>query len=194
MDQHTGTTLAIARAMADELTDYLMGDALYRQLVVKTPEGVRQPKMTIGALLENLEILQWQRDALDPEQRAALATIAGQVDLARSAFGPQWHALLRRELKASMDTWKWYLDDAARDADARANYASEARVRTRIDLVMRALAGDPQAAADKNELGALDAQLRGMMAGSGYVGPSGQQGHYPRSQAWWLYGSPAGAD
>ena len=49
--QPIDTTLAIAQAMVDELTDYLMGDTLYRQLMVKTPGGVRQPKMTLGALL-----------------------------------------------------------------------------------------------------------------------------------------------
>ena len=37
--QHLDTTLVITQAMADELTDYLMGDSLYRQLVVKTPTG-----------------------------------------------------------------------------------------------------------------------------------------------------------
>ena len=51
--------------MADELTDYLMGGSLYRQMMIRTPEGMKQPKMTIGALLENLEALQWQREALN---------------------------------------------------------------------------------------------------------------------------------
>ena len=60
--QQTETTLAITQAMADEITDYLMGDNLYRQLIVKTPGGVRQPKMTISALLENMETLEWERE------------------------------------------------------------------------------------------------------------------------------------
>lgn len=195
MDQQIETTLAVTQEMADELTDYLMGGSLYRQMMIRTPEGMKQPKMTIGALLENLEALQWQRDALNPEQRAALDAIAERVDIGRHAFSEQWQALLRRELKALLDSWKWYLDDAARDEAARENYANEARIRTRIDVVNRALAGDGQTTAERKELGALDARLKGMIRPGGYVGPAGEQAHYPRQDAWWLYGEPeAGND
>lgn len=192
MDHQIETTLAVTQAMADELTDYLTGDSLYRQMMVKTPEGTRQPKMTIGALLEGLETLQGRRDELSPEQRDALDAIAERVDIDRNAFRDQWQSLLRRELKALLDSWKWYLDDAARDERARENYGNEARIRTRIDLVMRALAGDAQVAAERKELGALDARLRGMIQPGDYIGPAGGQAHYPRGQAWWLYGKPAG--
>ena len=192
MDQQLETTLVVAQAMAEELADYLMADSLYRQMIIKTPEGTKQPKMTIGALLENLETLQWQRDNLNAQQRAALDTIAERVDIDRNAFNDPWRALLRRELKALLDSWKWYLDDAARDGEARENYANEARIRTRIDLVMRALAGDSQVVAERKELGTLDARLKGMMGPGGYMGPAGEQAHYPKNQAWWLYGKPTG--
>lgn len=194
MDQQIETTLAITQEMADELTDYLMGGSLYRQMMIRTPEGMKQPKMTIGALLENLEALHWRRDALNPEQRATLDAIAERVDIGRNAFSEQWQALLRRELKALLDSWKWYLDDAARDEAARENYANEARIRTRIDVVNRALAGDAQTAAERKELGALDARLKGMIRPGGYVGPADEQAHFPRKDAWWLYGEPEGGD
>ena len=140
MDQNPETTLDITQAMADELTDYLMGDKLYRQVMVQTPDGFKQPKMTIGALLENLQDLAWQRDALNDGQQAALDGIVEQVNIGRNAFSDSWEALLRRELKALLDSWRWYLDDVSRDEAARENYARESRVRTRIDLVQRALA------------------------------------------------------
>ncbi len=101
--QHLDTTLAITQAMADELTDYLMGDSLYRQLVVKTPSGTKQPKMTIGALLENLELLRWEKESLSTGQQATLSTIEQKVDLDRSAFAQQWQAHLRRELKGLLE-------------------------------------------------------------------------------------------
>ncbi len=192
MDQQLETTLVVAQAMAEELADYLMADSLYRQMMIKTPEGTKQPKMTIGALLENLETLQWQRDSLTVQQRAVLDAIAQRVDIDRNAFNDPWRALLRRELKALMDSWKWYLDDAARDESARENYPNEARIRTRIDLVNRALADDSQTAVERTDLGGLDARLKGMMRPGGYVGPAGEQAHYPKNQAWWLYGKPAG--
>ena len=103
MDQQIETTLAVAQAMADELTDYLMGGSLYRQMMIRTSEGMKQPKMTIGALLENLEALHWRRDALNDTQRTALAAIDERVDIGRNAFSDQWQALLRRELKALLE-------------------------------------------------------------------------------------------
>lgn len=190
--QQIETTLAITQAMADELTDYLMGDNLYRQLVVKTPGGVKQPKMTIGALLENVQGLGWERERLSARQQEQLAAIEQQTDIARGAFASQWGALLRRELKALLDSWRWYLDDAGRDSDARENYGREAQIRTRIDLVQAELAGDPLTAEQRRDLGDLDARLRAMLHGGGYVGPRDAENRYPASRAWWLYGRPAG--
>ena len=194
MDERIETTLAVTQAMADELTDYLMGDKLYRQVMVQTPDGFKQPKMTLGALLENLEMLRWQIASLNPEQLAALAKIADQVDIGRRAFSDAWESLLRRELKALLDSWKWYLDDVSQDEAARENYASESRVRNRIEMVQRALASDPQVAGQRKELGELDTRLRGMMQPGDYVGPAGEQAHYPRKEAWWLYGAPEGGE
>lgn len=188
--QHLDTTLAIAQAMVDELVDYLMGDSLYRQLVVKTPAGTKQPKMTIGALLENLELLRWGKQGLSPTQQAALASFEQKVDVDRKAFAESWQAHLRRELKGLMDSWKWYLDDAGASAQARESYASEVHIRTRIDLVLRALADDPSIADSRRQLGDLDTRLRAMMHGSAYVGPRDEKGRFPANQAWWLYGQP----
>lgn len=190
--QHIETTLAITQAMADELADYLMGDNLYRQLVVKTPGGVKQPKMTLGALLENVQVLGWERDHLNAQERQQLAAVEERIAIDRGAFALQWDGLLRRELKALLDSWRWYLDDAARDPDARENYSREAQIRTRIDLVQAQLAGDPQTAEQRSDLSELDVRLRSMLHGGGYVGPRGGEDRYPADRAWWLYGQPAG--
>lgn len=188
------TTLTIAQAMADELTDYLMSDRLYRQMIVKTPSGARQPKMTLGALLEAIEELHWNEADLTPAQRSQLGAIEEQIAVARGAFHEQWQAHLRRELKSLMDSWRWYLDDAGRDPGARENYPSEAHIRTRIDLVMRALQDDPTIGNDRRELNDMDTRLRAMLRSGNYVGPRGEERRYPADRAWWLYGRPANAD
>lgn len=192
MDQQIDTTLAITQAMADELTDYLMGDNLYRQLVVKTPGGVRQPKMTIGALLENVQDLDWERERMSAQQREQLDDIKDRIAIDRGAFAARWRTLLRRELKALLDSWRWYLEDVSRDPDARETYGSEVHTRTRIDLVQAELAGDPLAVEQRRELGDLDARLRPMLHGDGFAGPRGAEQRYPASRAWWLYGQPGG--
>ena len=188
--QQIDTTLAITQAMVDELTDYLMGDSLYRQLMVKTAGGVRQPKMTLGALLENMQSLEDEQVRLSAEQRRQTAAMGERIAVARASFASQWDALLRRELKALLDSWRWYLDDAARDDAARERYPQEAHIRTRIELVQAELADDPLAAERRRELSQLDATLRPMLHGSGYVGPRGSENRYPAGRAWWLYGRP----
>lgn len=193
MDQRQiETTLAIADAMADELADYLMGDNLYRQLIVKTPTGVKQPKMTVGALLENVRNLEWEEAQLSGDQRRRLRDIKDRIALERGSFGAPWRTMLRREFKALLDSWRWYLDDAGRDPDARENYSREAHIRTRIDVVQEALAKDPLSTEYRRELSGLDARLRPMLHGGAYAGPSDYESRYPADQAWWLYGQPAG--
>lgn len=197
MDYSLQTTLAITQAMADELVDYLMGDSLYRQLMVKTPDGVKQPKMTLGALLENMQQLGWQRDQLSAAQRQQLAAIEERTAVAKASFAEAWDSLLRRELKALLDSWKWYLDDVHENEAARDNYASESHTRTRIELVQAALAGEHSTASNRDEqdeLDKLDAQLRRVLRHGQYIGPRGGESHYSADRAWWLYGRPTGDD
>lgn len=190
--QQIDITLAITEAMVDELTDYLMGDSLYRQLLVKTASGVKQPKMTIGALLENVQNLEWERERLSAAQQGQLDDIKDRIAVDRGAFAARWRTLLRRELNALLDSWRWYLEDVARDPEAWENYGSEAHIRTRIDVVQAALGNDPLSTMPRRELDELDAQLRTMLRGSSYVGPRGSESRYPADRAWWLYGQPAG--
>lgn len=188
------SALLVAEAMASELTDYLMGDSLYRQLLVKTPQGVKQPKMTVGALLENVELLRWSSQAMTAAQQQRLAEVEAQVSLARAAFASFWREMLLREWRALLGSWRWYLDDASRNIGARENYASEAHIRTRLELVAQALAGDGAAADERRELAQLDQRLQSMFQTGGYVGPRDEQGHYVPQTAWWLYGKPKGGN
>jgi hypothetical protein len=187
------TTLLVTEAMAGELPDYLMGDNLYRQLIVKTPQGTKQPKMTVGALLENLALLRWAKPALSSTQRQRLAEVESQASLARGAFATGWRELLLREWRALLGSWRWYLEDAGRNAGARENYASEVHIRTRLEVVAQELGGDAAAAAERRELAQLDQRLQAMLQVGGYVGPRDEQGHYAPQQAWWLYGKPQGS-
>ncbi len=191
MDQdRTATQLALTQAMAGELPDYLGGDNLYHQMLVQTRNGTEQPVMTLGGLLENVETLHWHATLLDAEQQAQLAAIDSKLLDARRVWMAQWQALLRREFKALLDSWQWYLDDAADKERAQDNYASEVHTRTRLDLLARELHGDPASDAARARLAGLDQRLRAMLKGTTYVGPRGTESHYPATQAWWLYGKP----
>jgi hypothetical protein len=203
-DRQIATELAVTQAMADQLSDYLTGREVYRQMLVETPAGVRQPVMTLGALLENLDSL-GQEPGLSAAQRNQLKVIEDQVKRARRMYGAQWRAMLQRELKALLDSWKWYLDDVERDPRAKENYSSEVSKRTRIELLQHELAAsssgagaaaadDPALSEDERRLNELDARLRSMLKGSDYAGPAGGPRGQGQKQAWWLFGRPAGED
>jgi hypothetical protein len=187
---HIADRLALGEAMAQQLVNYLTGSELYRPLRVAGIAGSEQRNMTIGALLENLEALHCQDSLLTADQRAQLATIWAEVDRARHAWPEPWLAMLHRELKAVLDSWKWYLDDAEGGERARDNYRSEVHNRTRLELLVKTLAGDPESAAEVRRLGELDARLREMWQPGGYVGVRELQACYPAAGYWWLYGRP----
>ncbi|MEA3336731.1 MAG: hypothetical protein U9R25_12525 [Chloroflexota bacterium] len=194
-DQQLATDLAIAGAMTYELDDYLLDDRLYRQMVVETPSGTKQPKMTLGALLELVDNLSWYRTDLSAEQRKGLVSIENRVGAARRTYRDQWAEKLTREMKALLSSWQWYLDDVGRNPKAREDYASEVHIRNRIDILKSALArADKMTSGEGQQLDQLDSRLQGMWQSGDYVGPSGEEKRYSSERAWWLFGSPAGQD
>jgi hypothetical protein len=180
--------LALGEAMAQKLVNYLIGNELYFPLRVAGLAGSEQRIMTLGALLENLEILHCHDSLLTTDQRTQLSRIQGQVDRERRAWPEPWRALLHRELKAVLDSWKWYLDDAESGERARDNYRSEVHGRTRLELLVNTLAGDPDLAAEVRRLAELDARLREMWLSGAYLGIRDLQSCYPAAEYWWLYG------
>jgi hypothetical protein len=155
------TRLAVTQAMADELNDYLMGNDLYRQTLVETPAGSEQVVMTPGALLENLALLGNSEPALSDAQRAQLAAIRDAVARARRTLPDQWQALLHRELKALLDSRKWYLDDLEQRRAEPDQRGPEAQQRARIDLILRELGGAAGLEEERRRLAELDARERG---------------------------------
>ena len=142
------TRLAVTQAMADALNDYLVGNDLYQQMLVDTPTGSEPVVMTLGALLDNIALLGNSEPSLSDAQRAQLTTIRDAVARARRTFPDKWQALLHRELKALLDSRKWYLDDLEQ--------------RGRIDLVLRELE-DAGSADERRRLADLDAREPGKL-------------------------------
>ena len=78
--------LVVAEAMASELSDYLLDDLLFRQIVVQGPLGTQQPKMTLGGLLSRLQMLQFRAAALEPAERSRVEQVAAAIDQARRTY------------------------------------------------------------------------------------------------------------
>ncbi|HEY54230.1 MAG TPA: hypothetical protein G4N94_12330 [Caldilineae bacterium] len=131
-----------AEAMAAELDDYLLGDRLFRQIVVETPAGTRRPKMTLGCLWERIQHLQNAAD-LGPQDRKRLAAVQEAWDTARRLYPDQFKRKLRRELDSYLKNWRYYLEQRASDPDRwEADLQAELRNRRRVELVLRLLGPD----------------------------------------------------
>jgi hypothetical protein len=156
------TRLAVTQAMADALNDYLVGNDLYQQMLVDTPTGSEPVVMTLGALLDNIALLGNSEPSLSDAQRAQLTTIRDAVARARRTFPDKWQALLHRELKALLDSRKWYLDDLEQRGAEPDRHGPEAQQRGRIDLVLRELE-DAGSADERRRLADLDAREPGKL-------------------------------
>ncbi len=152
--------LAVSQAMADALNDYLLGNDLYRQMLVDTPSGLEPVVMTLGALLEDVAFLGSSEAAMDETQRARLAAIRESVARARRSLPEQWQDRLHRELKALLDSRKWYLDDLEQRGRQPDRRDPEAGQRARIDLIMGELAGTTGLDQERHRLAELDARER----------------------------------
>lgn len=188
--------LEIAAAMVEELEDYLLGDSLYRQLVVETSAGDRMPNMSAGSLLEMLRDLEYADEAgqLTPDQSSRLASLRGTVERVADQYAAAYHQKLARELKSQIDSWRWFLQDCHDDPlQCRDEYPTEVRIRNRLALLMDAL-GDDAPDDQVVRLQRLDGDLRDLWSPGEFILDEALQNRYPKNRYWWLYGRPGGAD
>lgn len=132
-------TLLEAEKMAAELPDYLLGKQLFRQIAVDTPLGYRQPKMTLGGLVERIESLAAE-PRLGPGDRRRLQAVQEAWAQAQHRYPEQVREKLRRELKSYLHSWKYFLAQRANNEDKwKQEYPFEVRNKQRVKLVVRLL-------------------------------------------------------
>lgn len=125
--------------MAAELVDYLLGNRLFRQIVVETPVGTRRPKMTLGSLYERIQALQ-AAEALGPGDHRRLAEVVEAWAAARRRYPDQVQQKLHRELQSFLQNWKYYLAQRAGNPERwQEEYEVELRNRQRVLTVLQLL-------------------------------------------------------
>lgn len=145
-----------AEAMAAELRDYLLGNRLFRQIVVDTPEGTRRPKMTLGALYERIEHL-GESAVLGSGDRQRLSAVTEAWETSRRQYPDQVREKLNREKESYLKNWRYFLENRKNEGERwKEDYAVESRNRRRVELVLRLLGPD----ADPGLLEDLDALER----------------------------------
>ncbi len=188
--EEPATDLAIATAMAGELEEYIVKDDLYRTLIVRTPTGDQNLQMSGGDLLARLHRLQAERGQLSAAQQSQLAIVQKQVAETIYSLRTRFHQRLQREVKARLDSLKWFLDDAMQDAKrARIEFPFEMRNRQRIEEILRELSGELPAEL-RERLTAVDARIRMVAHGGDFIWDERLKAAFPPSPYWYLYVSP----
>lgn len=182
--------LAIVTDYVSELETYLINDDLYRTVWVHSPKGDQSLQMTIGDLLARLHRLQGQRSDLSAEQQSALDSLQKRTTDTIYSLRTRAHERLQREMKARLDSLKWFLDDGGDDIQRfRGAFPSEMRNRQRIEEILKEL-GDDVSAETKERLKGIDHRIRMMAGASNFIWDERWKGIYPQMPYWYLYVRP----
>lgn len=182
--------LAIVQAMTDELEDYIIKDELYRTLIVRTPRGDEKVIMTGGDLLTRLYRLAGERDRLTPAQQTQFEAVNQQAEAVIYSLRTRFHARLQRELKARLDSLKWFLDDCPGDPKrCRSNYPYEIRNRQRVEEILKRL-GDTLPEDLRAAVQAVDQRVRMLTHGADFIWDPSLQPLFPSTPYWYLYVIP----
>jgi len=184
------TDLQIAEAMTRELEEYIIKTDLYRTLFVRIAGGDPSLQMTGGDLLTRLHRLQSVRAQLTPDLQARVDSVDQEARRIIYSLRTRFHERLQREMKARLDSLKWFLDDCGQEiARCRAEFPFEIRNRQRIEEIVKEVGSD--LAEDlRATLRTIDQRIRTLTHGGEFVWDEQLQAAFPRNPYWYLYVSP----
>ena len=190
MAEEPPVDLAIAEAMAQELEDYIVGNELYRTLIVRTPQENQKLQMSGGDFLARLHRLQGERDVLSAEERSRLDAVQQSANATIHSLRTRFNERLGREMKARLDSLRWFLDECADNrGKCGSDYPFEMRNRQRIEEILKQLEGAaPEALV--SALSQVDRRIRSLGQTHGFVWDSRLEKVYPPEQYWYLYQRP----
>ena len=182
--------LAVAEAMAAELEEYIVKDELYRTVIARTPAGDQKISMAGGDLLARLYRLEGERAALLPEQVRRLDDLQQRVDATIYSLKSRFHARLQREIKARLDSLRWFLDECREDRQrCRTNYPFEMRHRQRIEEILKRV--EHELPDDlRLRLNEVDRGIRLHANQSEFVWDERLRPLFPAERYWYLYIRP----
>ena len=186
-----GVDLEIAEAEAAELEQYIVREDVYRTLIVRSSSGDQNIRMTGGDLLARLHRLQHERAALDANQQSRLDAAQQQTDSTIYAYKTRFHQRLHREMKARLNTLKWFFDECGPEdrQRCRAQYPFEMRNRQRIEEILKQVGSDlPEEL--KTGLRKIDGQIKAIAQPSEFIWSTQVKNAYPRETYWYLYMLP----
>lgn len=183
--------LAIVRAMNEELEEYIVEDELYRTITVSLPSGDQMLQMTGADLLTRLYRLQGERSQLSAEEQSIFDTVKESVERTIYSLRTRFHKRLEREIKARLDSLKWFLDDCAADSQrCYVEFPFEMRNRQRIEEAIKELDG-PLPDELRKQLRQIDDRIRLVAVSSEFLWDERLKSIFPADPYWYLYQRPA---
>ena len=182
--------LELVEAMVAELEDYIIKNDVDRTLTVRPSQGDENIRMTGGDLLARLHRLQGERDALTPAQQARLDAAQKAAETTIYSLRTRFHQRLQREMKARLDSLRWFLDDCRSDLQrCRTEFPFEMRNRQRIEEILKELGQNvPSELTDL--LRQIDKRIKEVANEQGFTWDERLEKVYPRDTYWYLYVRP----
>lgn len=159
-----------------ELETYILSKELYWPISVHTTDF---SQMSLGAMLLVRERLRGWKSTGIQELARSMETVHGKWRAA-------WEAKAAHEIRARIDLWKNYLDEAGKaPAEFHRRYPYQVRLRTIIELL---LAEVHQSA--PGSLTVLDAALHRQWESGAFVWDPNLASVFSKRTFWFLYGTP----
>ncbi len=190
MAEEPATDLVIAGIMADELEEYIINDDLYRTIAVPFPIRTPNLQMTGADLLTRLYRLQAERPTLAPALQQQVDDLQQRVTRTIYSLRTRFHARLLREIKARLDSLRWFLDDCLADRQrCHVEFPFEMRNRQRIEEALKEI--DYQLPEElQRTLQRIDERIRLLAVASPFLWDERLQPFFPPARYWYLYLRP----
>jgi hypothetical protein len=182
--------LEIVEGMIPQLEDYIIKDEVYRTVILPTSAGDQNIRMTGGDLLARLHRLNGERSELTPPQQQRLDAAQAKAEEIIRSLRTRFNQRLLREMKARLDSLRWFFDDCAADRQrCRVEYPFEMRNRQRVEEILKQVGKDiPEDM--RGLLARVDKRIREFAAPSAFIWTQRVEKVYPREPYWYLYMHP----
>ena len=183
--------LTVVNAMVDELEQYLKSDLLYWQLSPAARISPAPPMLTIGGYMFRAHRLREAAAILSTSKVEEIHQVEGRFTTITTEWKAATERRLDREANARLNSWQWFVDDCQqRRRSSVTYYATEAELRTIIELLLDDFPASERMDAHRKRLAGLDRQFRQWFKLGDFVWQSSLQPIYPIDRFWWLYGRP----
>ena len=180
--------LFILGAMAAEMDEYLRSQVLFWPL-----SQANLPRLTVGGYLMRQHRLLTLGHLLNNEEIVRRDAAVVQFNQALDEKVVRFEERAHQECHARLRQWGEYLKELHdRNLAVADFYHSHVQTRAMIAALMAKLKRPPYEFDDRVEaqLATYDQVLKNYWIPGEFAWPNGWQPAYPKSEYWWLYGSP----